>query len=330
MTAAVRIDEKAIQTYRRHGVVCLRGVFEQSEVERLRPIAQEAREDRAKYGLLPNVPIPRYLARTVPAVRRFVFESTLGEVCGRVLQSSTIRFFFDEVFAKPPGSTRPTIWHADRPGWPVTGHMVPSVWIPLTPVSKRNSLECIAGSHRHDRMYWLYSPNSRQMIRPSDRPIAPNVEALRGAPGLTFLTWDMVPGDCLIVHPWTLHYSSGNPSSDWRIALSIRVFGDDIRWEPRPDCLNIAGVSFDEMVPGEAPSGPLFPLLWSVDGASDTDRDYPRGFATHWGTEAYSRLRELSNPTVAHDGILAQDGGGSTLSLEELAADIRWPEPVND
>ena len=317
------VTEEDISTYRRDGVVCLRSVFDSEWTAGLCEIAREARLDRAKFNLLPTIPIPRYLARTVPEFRRFVFDSPLGEVCGRLLQSSTIRFFFDEIFAKPPGSTRPTIWHSDRAGWPVSGEMVPSVWIPLAPVSRATSLECIAGSHNHDRLYWLFSPNSRQMIRPEDRPIAPNIEALRGKPGLDFLSWEMQPGDCLVVHPWTLHYSSGNPTDQWRVALSARVFGDDIRWAPRPDCVNIAGVSFDEMIPGEPPQGPLFPLIWSETGERDRADGFPSGFATAWRPEAYERLKNLSHPKVAHDDFLAAEGGGSDLSLEELAADIR-------
>jgi hypothetical protein len=92
----------------------------------------------------------------------------------------------------------------------------------------------------------------------------------------------MALGDMLVVHPWALHYSHGNPTDGWRIALSVRVFGDDVRWAPRPDCLNIAGCSFDEMIEGERPAGDLFPLLWSVDGRRDDDSRYPRGFATRW------------------------------------------------
>jgi hypothetical protein len=85
-----------------------------------------------------------------------------------------------------------------------------------------------------------------------------------------------------VVHPWALHYSHGNPTDDWRIAVSVRVFGDDIRFEPRPDCVNLAGVSLDEMIAGEPPSGPLFPLLWSAEGHRDDDSEFPRGFATRW------------------------------------------------
>jgi hypothetical protein len=92
----------------------------------------------------------------------------------------------------------------------------------------------------------------------------------------------MEPGDLLVVHPWTLHYSHGNPTNGWRIAVSVRIFGDDIRWEPRPDCVNLAGVSLDEMVRGDRPEGPLCPLIWSQDGRRDGDAEFPRGFATRW------------------------------------------------
>ena len=96
----------------------------------------------------------------------------------------------------------------------------------------------------------------------------------------------------MIVHPWTLHYSHGNPTDEWRIAVSIRVFGDDILWDPRPDCVNLAGVSFDEMIPRTRPSGPLCPLIWSADGRRDGDALYPRGFATHWARERKATVNE--------------------------------------
>ncbi|MEL7030416.1 MAG: hypothetical protein AAGL49_14680, partial [Pseudomonadota bacterium] len=92
--------------------------------------------------------------------------------------------------------------------------------------------------------------------------------------------------------PWTLHYSAGNTSDDWRIAVSIRVFGDDIRWAPRPDCVNLAGVSFDEMIEGEKPAGSHFPLLWSEDGRRDGDAHYPRGFATSWSETQMGTVNE--------------------------------------
>jgi hypothetical protein len=36
------------------------------------------------------------------------------------------------------------------------------------------------------------------------------------------------------------------------------------------------------MLEGEAPAGPLFPILWSESGERDDDSQFPRGFATTW------------------------------------------------
>lgn len=292
------ITDEDIETYARDGAVCLRQVFDPEWIEMLEPIARRVIIDKEDVGLLPTIP-GRYMARCIPEYRKLAFESPLGEVAGRVMQSKEIRFFFDEFFAKPPQSDAKTLWHCDRMGWPVTGHMVPSLWMPLTPIVKANCLEVIAGSQTQDVKYWLFSPNARKMIKPDDRAPHPECEHLRDDPNVTFLSWDMDPGDLLIVHPWALHYSAGNPTDDYRIAISARVFGDDIRWKPRPDCVNLAGVSFDEMLEGEKPAGSHFPLLWSEDGRLDGDEHYPRGFATTWpkqemqGVNEYKAFKEL-------------------------------------
>jgi len=291
------------EAYQRDGVVCLRGVLNEDWVNDIEPMARRLIIDKEDFGLLPDIP-GRYMARCIQEFRDVIFSSPIAEACGHVMDSDEIRFFFDEIFAKPPRSDAATIWHCDRMGWPVKGFMVPSIWIPFTPVTKENSLECIAGSHTQDVPYWLFSPNARQMIKPDDRAAHPDCESLRGDGKTEFLSWDMAPGDMLIVHPWTLHYSAGNTADDWRIAASIRVFGDDIRWAPRPDCVNIAGVSFDEMIEGEKPMGSHFPLVWSQDGCSDTDADYPRGFATSWsakkmaGVNEYDKFKELKEKEV--------------------------------
>ena len=278
----ITIEDK--KYYQKNGVVCLRNVFDPDWINSLVPMARKITIDEEDIGLLPSSP-GRYMSRVIPEFRKFIFDSPMAQAAAQAIQSTTARFYFDEIFAKSPRSTSKTIWHCDRMGWPVSGITVPSIWIPLNKISKENSLEVLAGSHNQDIPYWLFSPNARKMIKPEDRVTHPDETALRANKQNIFLNWDMEIGDMIVLHPWVLHYSSGNTSKDWRIALSIRIFGDDIRWSPRPDCLNLAGVSFDEMVDGYAPDGPLFPLLWSEHGDKDNDELFPNGFATKWSGE---------------------------------------------
>ena len=158
-----QVSQDDIENYHRDGAGCLRQVLHQDWIDSLLPAAKKIVVDKEEVGLLPNLP-GRYMARCVKEFRRFVFESPVAEVAGQVMRSKEIRFFFDEIFAKAPKSNEKTIWHTDRMGWPVTGHMVPSIWIPLHSITKQNSLECIAGSQTQDVRYWLFSPNARHMI----------------------------------------------------------------------------------------------------------------------------------------------------------------------
>ncbi len=287
------VTQEDIDTYERDGCVVLRGVCNREWIDRLLPIAMRIAADKEDFGLLPTYP-GRYMARTIAEFRELAFDGPLAEAACRVMRSREAHFFFDEMFAKAPRSAEKTIWHTDRMGWPVSGKMVPSLWMPLTRVTRANSLECIAGSHVQDVRYWLFSPNARKMIKPEDRVPHIDCEPWRKDPAVRFMTWDMEPGDLLMVHPWTLHYSGGNPEDFWRIAVSVRIFGDDIVWDPRPDCVNLAGISFDEMIAGERPRGALCPLVWSEDGRRDGDSDYPRGFAAQWKRERKSDINEYA------------------------------------
>ncbi|MEM1021624.1 MAG: phytanoyl-CoA dioxygenase family protein [Pseudomonadota bacterium] len=279
------------EAYERDGVVVLREVFDPEWLDSMADNARRISVDGEDLGLLPSVP-GRYMSRVLPEFRRFIFDSPLAQAAAQTIGSSKATFYFDEIFAKPPKSDSKTIWHCDRMGWPVSGEMVPSIWIPLHDVTAENSLEFVLGSHTQKVPYWLFGPNARKMIKPEDRASHPNEEKLRADPNNTFKSWALNKGDMIVLHPRVLHFSSGNTADDWRIALSIRVFGDDIRWQPSPECINLAGVCFDEMVPGEVPAGPCLPLLWSETGERDGDAHFPTGFATSWSKERQDTVNE--------------------------------------
>jgi ectoine hydroxylase-related dioxygenase (phytanoyl-CoA dioxygenase family) len=313
------ISDADIETYRRDGAVCLRQVFDRDWIDLLEPIARRLVVDKEDFGLLPHRPV-NFMSRMIPEFRELIFNSPLGEACGRTMGSKEVRFLFDQIFAKGPQSDAKTVWHNDRSGWPVTGRMIPSFWFPLTPIVKANSIEVIAGTHRDDTIYWNSTANSRQMIRPPNRANIPDGEAVRGIKDYTFLSWDTEPGDVVLIHPWVLHYSSGNPTDDWRIAISVRPLGDDICWDPRPECVNMSGISFDEMIPGEPARGPMVPLIWSQDGRKDSEADFQRGFATQWGADARARLDQVKMTPFSQFAEL--NGGMSSVPVLSTLEDF--------
>jgi ectoine hydroxylase-related dioxygenase (phytanoyl-CoA dioxygenase family) len=302
------------ETYARDGAVCLRNVFDREWIDLLLPFAKRILIDKEDFGAMPHMSGGNYMIRTIPEFRKFAFESPMGEAAALAMGSKWVKFYIDIFFAKPPGSTLATPWHSDRGGWPFSGGMIPSFWMPLTPVNRANGLEIIAGSHRQDVTYWNITAMSKKMVRPDDKPNIPDAEAVRSNPDYEFLGWEMQPGDALLVHPWALHYSSGNPTNDWRIALTVRLLGDDTRWDPRPECVGLAGVSLDEMSPGEIPDSPYLPTLWSEDGKVDSAESYPRGFNVRWGAGARERANaEKARNTKIYMDEVGRFGGPSKM-----------------
>jgi len=308
------ISDADREAYARDGAVCLRAVFDRDWIDRLLPIARRLVIDKEEFGLLPHRPT-NFMSRVIPEYRELALNSPIGEACGRTMGSKEVRFLFDQIFAKPPRSGAKTIWHNDGSGWPVTGQMIPSFWMPLTAIVKANCLEVIRGTHHNDILYWNSTANSRQMVKPPGRPNVPDGEAVRNNPEYEFMSWDMEPGDALLVHPRVLHYSAGNPTDHWRIAVSIRMLGDDVRWDPRPECVNMAGISFDEMIPGEKPQGIMVPLVWSEDGRKDDLSRYQRGFATTWSKDLWQRQAAMPPPDF--EEFARRSGGPSSLMVME-------------
>jgi len=207
----------------------------------------------------------KYMRWWAPEFRDFAMESPAAEVIGKVIGARYVRFFLDAMFMKEPNCQTKTYWHADQSAWPIQGDQVPTMWMPLLPVSaKLSSLEYVAGSHKDTRLPWPNTFNAKMLGRPADGEQFVDYEKQRGNPNVRFLAYDMEPGDVVIMHPATYHGGGANlhPTLP-RIALSTRWFGDNVVWDPRPECINTPGISLDNMVKGKPVNDDaLFPVLW--------------------------------------------------------------------
>lgn len=269
------VSTQDIDDYARDGAVVLRGVFDARWCSHLMKGWDRVSSDPHKHGLRTSADefklwagrsdsiSVKHLCRSVPEFQDYVQESPAAEIVGRLLQCKEVGFFYDQIFAKAPQSTSKTAWHNDAGGWPVDGVQLPSFWMPLSAVKKESGLEILAGSHLERRIWWNDTGNSVGLTRTRD--YCPDYDLQRGNPDYRFLSWDMEPGDVLVVDPYAAHYNAGNHDpSNWRVALSTRWYGDDIFWRNRPECVVAPpGISWDAQPQGQRPGGADFPIIWS-------------------------------------------------------------------
>lgn len=264
------VTDKDVADFERDGVVCLRGMFDASWCSLLHDAALEVmasgkgrvREPELGPGkgrFYSNV----YLSDMDARFRKLRDESPAAEIAAGLMQADTVRFFYDQLFIKAPGTSAPTPWHNDLPFWPFQGRDLISIWIALTPVNKDTSgVQYVAGSHHWGRMFRAVTPDYDTRFMDESMALCPDYGSGEQDPSIRVLSWDMQPGDVLCHHPLTVHGAGGNQSaSQTRIGLSIRYLGADVRWDPRPHAM---GLRRDPGVPaGAFPSDDVaLPIVW--------------------------------------------------------------------
>ncbi|MBW4594216.1 MAG: phytanoyl-CoA dioxygenase family protein [Brasilonema angustatum HA4187-MV1] len=256
-----KITNQEIEAFEQDGVVCLRGLFEDVWLERLRsavdwnmtnpgPIATNLTQGGRLH-------LDVFMWTRNSDFRAFVFESPVAAIAAQILKAEKVHFLFDHLLVKEPGYIKPILWHNDHPDWPLQGWNMCSLWVALDPVTKETGgVQYIKGSHQ-----W------RKWLRQKDAL----AEAVAHSASLELLSWNMAPGDCLVHHALTIHASSGNAStSTRRRALVTRWAGDGVTYDPRPDTfithINKIGVkevnSIHRLHAGDSIDCDLFPQLW--------------------------------------------------------------------
>jgi len=251
--------------YERDGVVCLRGVFPTTWRDFLADAIEAAMRSPGPHAEEYEPPggTGRFfgdleLAERLPDFRRFALESPAAAIAGQVMGASAVRFFYDQLLVKEPGTSARTPWHQDQPYWAVSGRQVCSVWLPLDPVPEDVSVEYVAGSHRWPAFSPYHFANGAP-YQGTGLPALPDIEARRGE--FDIRRFAMAPGDCLVFQAMIVHGAPGNAGRHRRRALVTRWTGDDARYCRRP-----GEVAIPTTDPGLAHGAPLegerFPLAW--------------------------------------------------------------------
>jgi ectoine hydroxylase-related dioxygenase (phytanoyl-CoA dioxygenase family) len=239
--AVARITPEVRTAYARDGVVLLRQALHPEWLALIELGLQRVLRDagQAKHRFYDGTPQEFVeLVRNTevsPELQRFMYDSPLADMMAALLDSPDVWLYSDEFFVKGPGGGR-TPWHQDLPYWPMEGTKIASAWISLDPLPATECLEYVRGSH-HGTRYDGFNPRrvTEDPTLPyfgTEYPPLPDIEAERSA--WDIVSWDITPGDVILAHPGVLHGGGPTGPESRRRAITIRMYGDDIVYAPRP------------------------------------------------------------------------------------------------
>jgi len=263
------ITDEDVEAYERDGVVCLRQVFDAQWCGMLHDAAMDAMQ--SNQGRVREPKLAEGAGRFYSSVyqsdndarfARLRDASPAPQVAGRLMGAEQVRFFYDQLFIKAPGTAAATPWHNDLPFWPFRGRDLISLWIALAPVTRESSgVQYVAGSHKWNKMFRAVTPDYDPRFMDESMDVCPDYGS-GDYPEVKTLCWDMQPGDVLCHHPLTVHGAAGNASqTQWRVGLSIRYLGADVQWDPRPHTMKLR--RDPSVSPGEFPADDVaLPIVW--------------------------------------------------------------------
>ena len=231
------LTAEEVERFREDGVILVRDALEPNWLELIEDGIDQGRAELSMVGKFMSRGTEGYqmdvfLWKRIDALRDAIYYGPFAHWAQQLMGSEEVRFFYDQMFVKEPGTAAPTPWHQDLSFWPIRGEQICSMWITVDEVSRESSgLLYVKGSHRWPQRFKAISPDYFEPIIDENMDDIPDINADPDAYDL--VDWDMKPGDILMFHPLTLHGSYGNSHGDRRRrAIAFRWTGDDVVFAP--------------------------------------------------------------------------------------------------
>lgn len=272
MSVSYPVPQQAVDDYARDGVVLIKQPFADSWVNGLlaefQEILRQSDAGSTAYPVRRNqgaLNVQNVVLRN-DLFRRWAMESPVAQIVATVIQSSAVRFYFDNFFCKEgdqPEQATPI--HHDVAAFGFKGRQLPSFWLALSDVGLDNApLVAYLGSQRDTSVMY------RSILQKPGLPLLPGyrehseIEDYLQRGGFEKKVFPAEKGDVIILHPYTIHGSLARAprTPGMRIGFSTRWLGDDVRWMPSVYC-EVEASSHPYAIPEAAPPPEdLFPVVW--------------------------------------------------------------------
>ena len=177
----------------------------------------------------------------IGGIKEFVEKAKIVDYLAELFDSKHIWYFLDEYLTKEGGKTAYTPWHQDHSVIPIGGMQWVNFWISFESLPAANCLGVVRGSHRgklyNGASYRDSDDLTDPLYRDSDYERVPDIRAelAKDPDSWNVATYDIEPGDVLLVHPYALH--GAGPTDERtpnRHTMVLRFYGDDAVYSPLP------------------------------------------------------------------------------------------------
>ena len=248
----------------RDGVVLLRDIIRADVIDAVR---EEYESITALSDIIPkHEPIVVYWTH-VPGMRKKIVRMRdmpiMGLFChfcadiARPFGEGDLRLLETIIFNKPPHTGTKLNWHQDVSYFPFEPNNQIALWIPFDPVTKENgAMHYALGTHQFG-LRASTDLHSGKVFTGEERDEIPDDPA---AVGYEVRCMEMQPGDVLVHHGRTWHYSGPNTTAIPRRGLSLRFLVGDTYYKPRAGSA-AAFIKQIDIQPGDRINDPAFPVL---------------------------------------------------------------------
>ncbi|MEO7369218.1 MAG: phytanoyl-CoA dioxygenase family protein [Ilumatobacteraceae bacterium] len=252
--------------FRRDGVVVVRKVLAQAQLDRLADAVDENLESPGPFAIdyTPKDQAGRFFGdyvnwERIGGYRDLALNGPLADLAAELL-GETPRFFHEHTLVKEQDTSEVTPWHHDEPYYCVDGATNVSLWVSLDPVPRRAGVEFIVGSHLWGRRFVprKFVDHTAFVADARGFEMVPDIEADRDQHEI--VSYDIEPGDVIAFHYRTLHSAPGTAglTTTRRRAVSFRYLGSDARFATRPW---LHSPPYDPITPGDPLDDERFPLV---------------------------------------------------------------------